>query len=201
MFSTKSRVVRFERKSPPQRSKQLIFPSVVICLAASIFAIVIYWPASASPFPQTNVPSFQTPSFQTPSFQTYVPPTLTSLNSTHQGEGATFKCTVTTVYDGDGPIHCREGASIRLHAIAAREMNEVCRPGQPCPPASGAAAKNELQSLVLHHVLRCEQTGTSYNRVTAICWTESGLEVNCAMVRSGKALRWDHYDRERHICS
>ncbi len=112
-----------------------------------------------------------------------------------------FKCTVTTVYDGDGPIHCRESASIRLHAIAAREMDEACLSDHPCPPASGAAAKSELQSLVLHHVLRCEQTGTSYNRVTAICWTESGLEVNCAMVSSGKALLWDKYNRQRRICS
>ncbi|MDO8421017.1 MAG: thermonuclease family protein [Parvibaculum sp.] len=191
MFSTKDRIVRFERKPPPQRSNQFVFPTIVIGLAMSIFAIVIYWPVSSPTFLQTTEPTSQT----------YVSPILTTFDSTLQGAGAMFKCTVTTVYDGDGPIHCREGASIRLHAIAAREMNETCLPGHPCPPASGAAAKSQLQSLVLHHVLRCEQTGTSYNRVTAICWTESGIEVNCAMIRSGKAMIWESYDRNRHICS
>ncbi|MDO8288176.1 MAG: hypothetical protein Q7T44_03055 [Parvibaculum sp.] len=128
---------------------------------------------------------------------------LTRGVSTHTSyaESGTFRCTVTTVYDGDGLIHCREGQSIRLHAIAAREMDETCRTGHPCPLASGISAKLELQSLALGHTLRCEQTGTSYNRVTAICWTESGLELNCAMVRSGKAMIWSRYDRKRRICS
>lgn len=37
--------------------------------------------------------------------------------------GATIPCTVTSVWDGDGPIHCREGGKIRLTAIAARELD------------------------------------------------------------------------------
>ncbi len=190
MFSTKDRVVRYERKPPPQRSNQLVFSAVVFSLAISIFIIVTYWPVSAPTLLQATEPISQT----------YIAPTLTAFDSTHQGAGAMFKCTVTSVYDGDGPIHCREGQSIRLHAIAAREMDETCRKGHPCPSASGLAAKRELQSLALGHVLACEQTGTSYNRVTAICWTEQRLELNCAMVRSGKAVVWDRYDRQRHIC-
>ena len=80
-------------------------------------------------------------------------------------------------------------------------MDETCRKGHPCPAATGFAAKRELQSLALGHVLACEQTGTSYNRVTAICWTEQKLELNCAMVRSGKAVVWDRYNRQHRICS
>jgi endonuclease YncB( thermonuclease family) len=190
MFSTKNRVVRFERISTPAKSHGFVFPVFVIGLAASIFAIVLYWPTPSPTLTQSP----------TAIYNTYVAPTQTTRNATHRGAGALFKCTVTTVYDGDGPIHCREGTSIRLQAVAAREMDGRCLPGHPCPSASGIAAKRELQSIVLHHVLRCEQTGTSYNRVTAVCWTESGLEVNCAMVRSGKALLWDKYDRQRRIC-
>jgi endonuclease YncB( thermonuclease family) len=189
MSSTNDRIIRFERRPPPRRSSKRTFPAIVIGLAASVFAAVIYWPTS------------QAPDSQAPAHQTYVAPTLTTPNSTHQDTGVRFRCTVTSVYDGDGPIHCREGASIRLNAIAAREMDGTCRPGQPCPEASALEAKHELQSIVLGHILSCRQTGTSYNRVVAICWTESGLEVNCAMVRSGKALLWDRYNRQNRICS
>lgn len=206
MFSTKGHIVKFERRPPPQRSNKLVFPAIVFSLAASVFASVIYWPAPSRRLAQsaTHTSQAATPQaseIQASAIQAHVPPTQTTRTSTHQGAGATFRCTVTTIYDGDGPIHCREGQSIRLHAIAAREMDETCRRGHPCPSASGASAKRELQNLALGHVLRCEQTGTSYNRVTAICWTETGLELNCAMVRSGKALRWDSYNRQRSICS
>ena len=189
MFSTENRVVKFERKPAASGSNNYGFLATIIGLTAVVFTTVMFWPI----WPPATTTSLN-------ALHSYVPPTLTTVNATQQGAGATFKCTVTRVYDGDGPIHCIEGASIRLHAIAAREMDGACLPGHPCPVASAAAAKRELQSLVLHHVLRCEQTGTSYNRVTAICWTESGLEVNCAMVRSGKALLWDKYDRQRRIC-
>ena len=190
MISTDDRVVRFERNPLPQRSSKLVFSAVVIGLAVAVFMSVIYWPFSIPTLSQSAAHASQS----------YIAPTLTTFDSTHQGAGATFKCTVTSVYDGDGPIHCREGASIRLHAIAAREMDETCSKGHPCPTASGAAAKRELQSLALGHVLACEQTGTSYNRVTAICWNEQMLELNCAMVRSGKAVVWDRYNREHRIC-
>ncbi|MBA3677837.1 MAG: thermonuclease family protein [Sphingosinicella sp.] len=111
-----------------------------------------------------------------------------------------FICTVTSVWDGDGPIHCAEGQKIRLHAIAAREIDETCTAGHPCPSASGAEAKRALQRFALGQTLRCEATGTSYARMTAWCWRRDGLELNCAMIRSGTALRWDKYDRQRKLC-
>lgn len=118
----------------------------------------------------------------------------------------TFTCNVTRVHDGDGPIWCAEHdqdgkpIKIRLHAVAARELDETCRPGHPCPAASGAEARQALAQLTLGRVLQCEATGTSYRRVTAWCWREDGVELNCAMVTSGTALRWDRYDRERRLC-
>lgn len=117
-----------------------------------------------------------------------------------------FTCTVTGVHDGDGPIYCSERdpagkpIKIRLQAVAAREIDETCSPGHPCPAASGAAAKATLTRLAASQQLRCEATGTSYSRVTAWCWREDGIELNCAMVRSGTALRWAKFDRERRLC-
>lgn len=193
-----NRIVKLERRSSSRSSNNHIFIASVAILAASVFAGILFWPA-ISPVLSTlaNRPTSATS-------DSFAPikglPREVSTRSTQSGAD-TFRCTVTTIYDGDGPIHCHEGQSIRLHAIAAREMDETCRPGHPCPLASGISAKRELQSLALGHTLRCEQTGTSYNRVTAICWTESGLELNCAMVRSGKAMIWNSYDRKRRICS
>lgn len=121
--------------------------------------------------------------------------------------GNMFTCTAKKVHDGDGPIWCSErGADgkpikIRLQAIAAREIDETCSPGHPCPNASGAAAQQALEKLALGQSLRCEATGTSYSRVTAWCWREDGVELNCAMVESGTALRWAKYDRQRRLCS
>lgn len=111
-----------------------------------------------------------------------------------------FTCTATRVHDGDGPIWCAEGPKIRLTAIAARELDETCQAGHPCPDASGASAQRELARLAAGQVLSCERTGTSYGRVTAWCWRHDGIELNCAMVRSGTALPWPRYDPDRRLC-
>jgi endonuclease YncB( thermonuclease family) len=111
-----------------------------------------------------------------------------------------FACTVTGVHDGDGPIYCAEGPKIRLTAIAARELDETCAPSHPCPQASGDEARRELSRLATGHVLRCEKTGMSYARTTAWCWREDGVELNCAMVKSGKALAWPKFDPQGRLC-
>ena len=66
--------------------------------------------------------------------------------------------------------------------------------------ASAGAATKELRRLAAGRTLSCHPTGRSYNRSTAICWTPSGEEVNCAMVRSGTALIWTRFDREHPLC-
>lgn len=126
-------------------------------------------------------------------FATPAPPQVTTASR------PSLVCTVASVTDGD-TLRCQDGIRIRLHAVAAREADERCAQGHPCPAASGAAATRELRRLVSGRTLTCEPTGRSYDRLTAICWTPSGEEVNCAMVRSGTALLWDRFDREAPLC-
>jgi endonuclease YncB( thermonuclease family) len=115
-------------------------------------------------------------------------------------EANTFRCTVTGVHDGDGPIYCAEGPKIRLQAIAARELDGSCSPGHPCPAASAHSARMALDRLTRGQVLRCERTGTSYGRVTAWCWRADGREINCEMVRSGTALPWRKHNPAGRLC-
>lgn len=95
-----------------------------------------------------------------------------------------FSCEVAFVNDGD-TFRCEEGIRGRLHAVAARESDETCSPGHPCPQASAASATAALRTLVSGQRLSCEKTGASYNRITAVWWTPTDQEVNCEMVRSG----------------
>lgn len=117
----------------------------------------------------------------------------------HAVTADTFMCEVASITDGD-TLRCRDGTRIRLHAISARETDETCSPGQPCPAATAIAATAELTRLAAGRQLNCERVGRSYNRVTAICADEAGLEINCAMVRSGTALLWDRFNAQRAIC-
>ncbi|MEO7468507.1 MAG: hypothetical protein ABIV36_15945, partial [Sphingobium limneticum] len=106
---------------------------------------------------------------------------------------ADFECQVEKITDGD-TLRCADGTRIRLHAVAARESDETCRPGHPCPSASAASATAKLSDLAYGQTLRCERVGSSYNRVTAICRNEDNIEINCAMVQSGTAIIWPRYN-------
>ena len=109
-----------------------------------------------------------------------------------------FACDVAYVHDGD-TLRCSDGTRVRLHAIAARETNNSCSPGHPCPDASHAVSKAALERLAGSRIT-CVQVGKSYERVTAICQNARGIEINCAMVEGGAAAIWDRYDRQRRIC-
>lgn len=111
----------------------------------------------------------------------------------------TFACRVSSITDGD-TFRCSDGTRVRLHAVAARENDETCSPGHPCSSASAAAATAKLTELALGQTLQCEQTGMSYDRITAICKNEDSVEINCAMVASGTTVIWPRYDQQRHIC-
>lgn len=128
--------------------------------------------------------------------------------------GEVFTCTPVAVWDGDGPIWCAEGPKIRLAGIAAREMDGTCTPGHPCPTASGVAARDQLVrylggprgSLPNGHIrvatrpMTCRSDGSGRgSRTAAWCVTSSGLDLNCAMVTSGAAVRWHRYWRN-HRC-
>lgn len=109
-----------------------------------------------------------------------------------------FACDVANVNDGD-TLRCEDGTRVRLHAIAARETDESCSPGHPCPSASAAKSTSALTRLAGSRIT-CMRTGQSYQRVTAICHNSSGVEINCAMVESGAALIWDRFNRQQPIC-
>lgn len=110
-----------------------------------------------------------------------------------------FQCQVSSITDGD-TLRCADGTRVRLHAVAAREKDETCSPGHPCPSASGAAATAKLTELASGQTLQCDKTGTSYNRVTAICRNEANVEINCAMVQSGTTVIWSKFNDQRRIC-
>ena len=123
-------------------------------------------------------------------------------------EGKSFTCTPIAVWDGDGPIWCSEGPRIRLSGIAAREMDETCSSGHPCPAASGLKARNELVKLLggskgtlpTGHIkvsappLKCFSKGNGVgSRTAAFCQRQDGVDLSCAMVAGGWALRWERY--------
>ena len=120
-------------------------------------------------------------------------------------EGITFTCTATAVWDGDGPIWCEKGPRIRLRGIAAHEINGTCKPGHPCPAASGTAARDRLVTLLggatgrlrSSHVtvapvrLSCTAAGGSYGRDVADCrlpigrgWSDDGCLLHGAVRNS-----------------
>ena len=128
--------------------------------------------------------------------------------------GISFTCTPTRVWDGDGPIWCAEGPRIRLAGIAAREMDETCSLGQPCPSVSGKAARDYLANLVGEitgtsqegHVtvsgpaLSCvSEGGARGSRTAAWCFSPTKGDLSCAMIADGSALRWDKYWHS-HVC-
>lgn len=128
--------------------------------------------------------------------------------------GTVFECTPTAVWDGDGPIWCEEGPRVRLAGIAAREMDGTCSSGLTCLGADAVASRDGLVRLIgepvgvgAHgHILvegptmRCVSTGgAGGNRTGAWCSSPKSGDINCAMVRTGLALRWDRY-WQGHVC-
>lgn len=122
--------------------------------------------------------------------------------------GASFHCTPTAVWDGDGPIWCAEGPRIRLSGIAAREINGSCSSRHPCSAANAIASRDALvrllgrptgvgrqgHVLVEGAVLRCVSTGLAGGvRTAAWCTSPTAGDISCAMVRGGWAARWDRY--------
>lgn len=128
--------------------------------------------------------------------------------------GTTFVCTPDRVWDGDGPLWCKEGPRIRLAGIAAREIGGDCRKNQPCPAASAERARDALAQLVGKPVRRsreghvlvtgpqltCRSDGNGRgNRTAAWCRSPSTGDLSCAMLKTGTVLKWQRYWR-RHRC-
>ncbi len=155
----------------------------LIAMATSVaiagFFAVLWWPWP-SPAPQAQ-------------------PALMMIASARASTEPMFSCRVVSVHDGD-TLRCSDGTRVRLHAVAARENDETCSEGHPCPTASAASARIALVRLAENRTLNCRRTGRNYNRVTAICDNDEGVEINCAMVRSGTTLVWERFHRQQPIC-
>lgn len=156
-----------------RRERQFVIVAALV--VAFTFSAVFFWPAGVTG--------------------------LTGYSAALMGKSgaSVFTCRVSSITDGD-TFRCSDGTRVRLHAVAARESDETCSPGHPCPEASGARATAKLTELASGQTLQCEQIGTSYNRITAICRNEAKLEINCAMVMSGTTVIWPKFDAQRSIC-
>ena len=122
--------------------------------------------------------------------------------------GQTFECTPSHVWDGDGPIWCKEGPRLRLAGIAARELDGTCSPGHPCPNADAESARDALVNLLgmrtgtsrYGHIkltgptIKCRSDGSAGgDRTASWCVSPQTGDINCAMVVGGWAARWDRY--------
>ena len=127
--------------------------------------------------------------------------------------GHTFTCTAIAVWDGDGPIWCAEGPKVRIAGVAAREIDNSCRPGHPCPTISGIEARDRLVRLfggargmlptghigVRSTAMSCVSAGSANgDRTAAWCNSPAIGDLSCAVVQSGGAAVWPrHWGRHR----
>ena len=128
--------------------------------------------------------------------------------------GASFRCTPVAVWDGDGPIWCAEGPKVRVAGVAAREIDDSCRVGQPCPSVSGTEARDRLVRILGglrgalpegHVVVRaptltCISDGSAGgSRTAAWCRSSAVGDLSCTVIAAGGAVRWTRYWRA-HRC-
>lgn len=111
---------------------------------------------------------------------------------------STFSCQVQSVTDGD-TFRCTNGLRVRLSAIDTPEMPGSCRKGRACVPGNPHAARVSLSRLIDGRTVTCLPVGKSYNRITAWC-SIAGVDLSCAMVRSGHAAYLPRYDRRGRLC-
>lgn len=128
--------------------------------------------------------------------------------------GKTFRCTPVAVWDGDGPIWCAEGPKVRIAGVAAREIDDSCRTGQPCPAVAGKDARDRLVRLLGgplgarpegHVVVRaatmtCRSDGSAGgSRTAAWCRSAEIGDLSCAVAAAGGAVPWSRFWRG-HRC-
>lgn len=135
-------------------------------------------------------------------------PILLALAATIVPAGTAFACTPVAVWDGDGPVWCKEGPRIRLSGIAARELDGSCRTGHPCPRSDPGESRDALVRLVGYpvgigehgHILvegptmQCISDGSAGgSRTAAWCISPIGGDLSCSMVQGAWAVKWDRY--------
>lgn len=125
------------------------------------------------------------------------PPTETPTRQGHAPRGM-FDCVVRSVTDGD-TFRCTSGVRVRLSSIDTPEMPGSCQKGRACASGNPYAARSALARLIAGKTVRCEPVGKSYNRIAAWC-SVGGIDLSCAMVRSGHAIRLVQHDRAGRLC-
>ena len=111
-----------------------------------------------------------------------------------------FVCQVAKVYDGDGPLWCKNGIKVRVAGVQAPDFEraEPCRrraAGYVCDDRKAAASQRIAARIVLGKALSCQPVGRSYQRVVARCTLPDGRSLSCALIAAGAAARWDSYWR------
>lgn len=97
-----------------------------------------------------------------------------------------FLCAPLTVTDGDS-LRCGS-VRVRLLGIDAPEMPGSCRQGRQCVQGDPYAARDYLVSLT-RTAVQCTPLGQDrYGRTLARC-TANGIDLSCALIRSGHAVR------------
>lgn len=115
-----------------------------------------------------------------------------------------FSCTVAAVHDGD-TLRCFERGPdgrqlrVRISGVDARELDGSCAPGHPCASAPPEAATAALERLVSGQRLQCTFEGFTYRRLSGFCVNGAGVDVSCAMLKSGTVALWPRYWK-RHQC-
>jgi endonuclease YncB( thermonuclease family) len=109
-----------------------------------------------------------------------------------------FTCTVAAVHDGD-TLRCFERGPdgrqirVRISGVDARELDGSCAPGHPCASAPPEAATAALERLASGQKLQCIPENMTYGRIAAFCVSAAGVDVSCAMLKSGTVALWRRY--------
>lgn len=103
-------------------------------------------------------------------------------------EADKFACTAPRVLDGD-TMDCG-GTRVRLEGIDAPELPGHCNPGRQCTPGDPYASTENLRRLTSSLELQCRKTDTdSYGRTVARCKAAGGVDLSCAQVAGGYAVK------------
>ncbi|MCB0221065.1 MAG: thermonuclease family protein [Chrysiogenetes bacterium] len=97
-----------------------------------------------------------------------------------------FACQVASITDGD-TFRCTNGLRIRIGGIDAPEMDT----------SYGPPAKATLAGIIGGATAQCEPTGTSYNRIVAVCYLD-GQDIGAMMVERAMARDCARYSGGRY---
>ena len=115
--------------------------------------------------------------------------------------GAPFTCVVVRVHDGDGPLWCASGITVRIAGVQAPDYEdaEPCRragarrANHTCDTVAADRGQQIVERLVLRQTLMCQPVAMSYARRVARCTLADRRSLSCAVIATGAAVRWDQY--------